>query len=439
MKYFKEKLMKLAIKRSILFEALEKGSVAALAELNQVESGGLYFLAKSIKITVDKKFTIESMNNLISTRYSIDATEDNGIKVFEEGSVIIQEKGFMDWVKAQGKKAIINITLQKLQKPEVINLMGDDNSSDKDSFIVSKIGSIKMLSKDADSKSSSKWEIDCYDASKVKPIELSPKAEKIFNLPAGEFEHITDGLFFAALPKDRDHVLDSVSIQTYKNDLCFATTDTHRCALYRLSGDKVKNIKPNTPLLLQCLLLETAIKVLDKERETLFYYDETENRVFLIQPNVFIRLTSLEKKSINKFPNVNMLIEKDYKILTEVNRQSFIKILEAAAIVNHKSALFSFTKDETAVIVKTVSEDSKYKPNASQTQITKATETVKAVWGVKHLIGIMKAMKSENVELYIPENLKSVKITGNDDIGFLYFSMIIKNSKYDVEQTPPTK
>ncbi|MFA5313340.1 MAG: hypothetical protein WC375_08530, partial [Methanomassiliicoccales archaeon] len=56
--------------------------------------------------------------------------------------------------------------------------------------------------------------------------------------------------------------------------------------------------------------------------------------------------------------------------------------------------------------------------------------TVSAVWGVSHLIEVLKVIEGDVVELTIPDNMKSVKVSGVGDEHLLYFAMVINNPKY---------
>jgi len=423
--------MKVKIKQNVLEEALNKGAVAALLDDAQTDTSTMSLLVKSIKITCNKSFTIEGCTNLMAVKYTIPAKEENGITVDEEGCVLVPAKEFTNWVKAQSKDAQIGIVLSELATPEIINPLEGIEVEDGEDVSIKKIGSIKLVSKDS-SKTARKWELDCYDPSQRKMVSFASehKGTKHFEIKAKSLSTALSKIAFASLPKDYEHVLDSVSIQKYENDLFFATTDTKRCALYKIPPSDIDAIESDNPLLISVNLLDTASKISDEENKLSFYYNEDIERVFISQPNIEMRLASTEKGNIKKFPNIKMLLEKDYDLLAKTSRIGLNSDLISCALVNSSSALFSFTSDKSMLVIKAISDDSKYKPSVTKSEVNSLSINLKAVWGVTHLIDALKIIKDDMVELHIPDNKKSVKIKGEDDDGFLYFAMAINNPKY---------
>lgn len=426
--------MKIAINQKTLLESLEKGAVAAISDTAQEDSSIMSPIIKSIKITVGKEFTVESTTNLIAVKHSIPVTEGSGVDVKEEGCVLIPAKEFINWVKVQGEDAMITMCLSKLQTPEIINLLEDSGvvpNEDVEKYVIKKIGSVKLTSKDS-TKTSGKWALDCYDPDQSKSINFSEGKEKCFDIQSRELKEGIDQVLFAALPKDYEHILDSVSIQIYKKNVYLATTDTKRCALYQVPKDAVASIESDTPLLITASLLELTSKISDKDKPMSFSYNSEKERVFVSQPNLKIRLASAQKDDIGKFPNIKMLLEKEYSPLAKVKKSSLNNILISAAIVNNSSALFSFDKDN-AISIKAISEDNKYAPIMKKAGADKVSKNLQVVWGVSHLIEGLKILKADDVELSVPQNLKSVKITGKDQEAFSYFAMAIANPKYDAD------
>lgn len=423
--------MKLTVTQSVLSKALDKGAIAAVSEVAQGDTSNLSLLIQAVKITADKKFTVESTTNLMAVKYSIDAKPENGIEVKEPGTVLIPAKEFINWVKIQNPSATIAMSLSKLANPETINPLEDiGEADDAPEFAVTKIGSVKFVSKDK-TKTGGKWELNCYDPEEFKGVNFNAKSNKHFDAKVEMFAEAMNKVMFAALKQDFEHLLDNVSIQTYNNNVYLATTDTKRCALYKVPG--IDSIDCGDPLLIPASLLDQVIKISDKENDLTLSYSEDLERIFIKQPNLEVRIASAEKENITKFPNVGMLLQKPYKLLADMSKGSFSQILVSAAIVNNSSALFSFKKDGADVAVKAISEDGKYKPCISKTKARKLQDDVKVVWGVKHLIEGLGNLKDEDVVLEVPSNKKSVKITSPNDDNFQYFAMALKNPIYEAE------
>jgi DNA polymerase III sliding clamp (beta) subunit (PCNA family) len=427
--------MKLCVKQDVLLESLNKGAVAALSDEAQQDTSTLSLLIKSVKITADKDFVIESGTNLMAVKYSVPAKEEDGILVKEPGCVVIPAKEFVNWVKAQGNESSLKIELQKLPVPEVVSTVSDSEGDEKDKTTIKKIGVVKLSSaKKGASKTAGKWELACYDPEEVTTVNYDAKSDKQFEIRGAQLGEALSNVAFAALDKDWEKVLDSVSIQVYNKSLYFGTTDMMRCALYKIPKDEVIEIQSERALLIPKLLLEQVSKIIGKDEKVSFSYSEEAGRVFVSQPKLKMRLASTEKNLIEKFPNIKVLLEKEYSGLAELKKGCFNELLVNAAIVNSSSALLKFSKEDNSIIIKAVSEDGKYSPAVKKADNVGVSKDARVIWGVNHLIEGLKVIKSDDIVLQIPKNLKSVKVTGKDNDNFTYFCMIVENSKYNEDE-----
>jgi len=420
--------MKLTIKQDVLMGALKIGAVPAISDTAQLDTSNLSLIIQSVKITVGKKFIVESNTNLMAVKYSIDATPENGIDVKKEGSALIPAKEFLDWVKIQGNESTIGMDLNILSTPEIINPMDDLGvSNDNNRFSIKKIGSMRFASKDT-TKTSGKWELDCYDPEQVKSVNFSKKGNKHFDIKAEDLVKSINKVLFVSLDKDVDHVLDHISIQTYNDQLYLATTDTKRCAIFKvpIMGDIVNT----DSLLIPAKLLESVSKISIKENTLGIYYNNELGRIFIQQPNIDIRIASGEKDNIAKFPGIEMLFQKPYKELSNISKNAFNKILISASLVNNLVALFTFNKEKNIIDIKAISEEGRYKPSVSKAEAKTINEDVKGIWGVSHLTEVLKHIKGNTVLLHIPDNKKSIKITEPEDDNFQYFALSIPSSVY---------
>lgn len=176
--------MKVGIKQEALMEAVSKGAIAALSEDAQGDTSTMSLIVKSVKITADKHITIESHTPMLSVKYAIPASEDDGVIIKETGSILVPAKELLNWISLQGKDSNISITLQKFASPEIINTLdNEENGETEDTvgFTLKKIGTVKLVSKSA-AKSNKKWEIDCYDPQDVANVVFNQKAEKCFDI-----------------------------------------------------------------------------------------------------------------------------------------------------------------------------------------------------------------------------------------------------------------
>lgn len=425
--------MKVGIRQKVLLETLTKGSAAAISEDAQADTSNLSLLIKSITITADKHLTIESNTDLLAVKYGVLVNKDSGIVVKEEGSVVVPAKELIDWVKLQNDDSTITMSLQKLQTPELIDTLSDISESDsenydKTKFSIKKIGILKITSKDT-SNTLTKWETDCFDSENKSSINFSEKSDKNFEISGEKFLDTLNNVKFAAKPKDYEHVLDSISMQVYDKELYFAATDMQHCAIYKIPSDV--EIQSDRPLLVPVGLLDYVAKIINKDEKISVSYNEEKERVYIGQTNLKIRVASTEKKHISKFPSIELLMKKVYKPLTECSRSSMMGLLANASFINSSSALFVFLKENGTLTVKAVSEDAKKRPNIRQCNVADISKDTRGIWGVTHMLDCLKVIKASDIQLHLPDNMKSLKITAKDDKNFVYYTMSVENSLYN--------
>jgi DNA polymerase III sliding clamp (beta) subunit (PCNA family) len=429
--------MKITIQQKVLLDALEKGSIAALSEDAQSDTSTLSLLIKSVKLSADKHFTVESNTDLLAVKNSVLANEESGINVKEPGTIVVPAKELMDWVKNQGSEAVIGIVLQKFQTPEAIHTLGEMENEDVDTskFIIRKIGTVKISSRNTSlGKTAGKWELDCYDSDQKPSVNFSEKSDKNFEINGKQLGESLTNVGFAALDKDHEHVLDSISIQICDQELYFAATDMQHCALYKIPKDTVSDIQSSKSILVPAVIMEQAVKVINPDEKVIFSYSEEKERVYLSQTNLRIRMACTEKQHINKFPSIEVLLKKQYKLLAECPKNVMNAMLIDASLVNKSSALFVFTKENGTLMVKAVSEDNKYKPNIKQSEVNSISKDSKIILGVDHLIKGLKVINTDDVQLYFPDNMKSIKIMGKGNENLIYFTMAMENPRYNLDE-----
>ena len=414
-------------------DALDKGGIAALSDDSQNDTSNMSMLIKSVKITADEALTIESNDTHFGVKYSIPANKDDGIIIEESGEILVPIKELLTWVKAQGKKTLIGMTLKSLDSPEKINTLEgwDENYGNADDFTITKIGSLQVVSKD-DSKSGSKWEIDCYDPLQRKMMDLTSKGDKLFDINGKCFNNSVAKVLFSAQKKDIDHKLDAISVQHHENSLYFSATDARRCAVCKISNDQVKNLNESTKVLVPINSFNIASKLSNQDDSLSVYYNPDLDKIYLSQTGLEIRISVPDNNTIKSYPIIKKLLDTEYIKLGEVTTSSLTKGLRSASIVNSTAALFGFDDKKNTFSIKAKSENGKYKPNIFNGSIEGLSRSFKSVWGVSHIIEGIKIMKSDIVNLEIHSNENSLKITGTDeeDNDFSYYVQRIHLDTY---------
>ena len=425
--------MKISIHQKVLSHALECGAVAAMSDEAQGDTSNLSLLVKSVKITVDSNFTVESATNLMAVKYVVPITGDCGIDVKEQGQIMIPAKEFMNWINKQGE-AKIGIVLTKLDAPEDIKT--SDEADGKNA--IKKIGTVKFASKDS-SQTGNRWSLDCYDPTQAPNVNFTQKPATLFE---ANTEQVVEGIKYVSIasqPKHYEHVFDSVLFETHEKNLYMATTDTTRCAIFKLdkdvttSGDMSEDLKSNkTRLLVPCNFLGTISKLFEKNGKMTFSYDKATNRLFISQPNFEFRVAIADADLSKKFPLVGLLLNKSYSFLCSINKEILVSRIATTSMVNKNTALFRFKKADNNLTIKAISECG-MAPSISISPTNNLSDDKRVVWAVNHLSDAMKVVKDNEIVINMPSDNNSFKVTSVEVPNFTYYAMAVNNPKYAVD------
>lgn len=444
--------MKVTIPQTILIEALKRGALASLSDEAQTDNSTLSLLIKSVKIEVsEKEIKFESATSLLCSSYIEPVTEK--IKVFETGSVMIPSKELYDWVNRQGD-SMIALEFKPSDNIKVITT-DSDSSEMPTKASIQKNGKLTLKSKD-NSKTGAKWELDSYELSQLPSIDFKLNMQDpLFLAP---LEQILEGLkyiSFTSMPKDPDHIFDTISFQHKEEEMYMLSTDVTRCSLWKISNaDKItlkstitseeaKNGEMDGSwdhnLLVPTKSLSDFVKLASKEAPLAFYRDLKKNKIYISQPGFSVRISSCDKESIKKYPSLDLFLVKPYKDLCNVEKNLLEKRLNTVALVNKNSILFNFEKDEEGgegnLTLEGISETGQ-SPCKANVNVDSLKESCKKVWNVKHFLEILKTVDGDSLKLMIPDKEKSVsnmKISSQDKDNLVYFVMAIARSKYKLD------
>jgi len=432
--------MKVGIDQAVLVNLLERGAMAALSDEAQGDTSNFAVLVKSVKITVNGDFIVESATNLIATKAQVPATEENGITVKEKGSVLVAAKELYNWVLKQNKAKIV-LSLSLFATPKIISTAEDIEEADSTQYSVTQIGELNLASRD-DTKTGNKWKLDGYDPDQISVVDFDEKHETLFHVPTTQLTDALNGTLFSSQTKDYQHIYDSVNIEKYNGHLYMAATDTHRCSIYKM--DKAESINDDffteststknggkfelgSKVLIPCAYLKLISKYADESQFLNFYYDKDKNKVYVHQKGWDIRLATVDSNLFQKFPTIYMLLEKKYSKLGYIPKGVLANRLTSASLVNKSTVLFDFSKD--SVIIHAISEGG-HAPNVSNAPVRNLTMDVKAIWGVQHVMDVIKVVKDADLCVMVPDDLRSMKVTSEEDQNLSYYAMTIDNVKY---------
>ena len=424
-----------------LLEALKRGGFAALSDEAQTDTSTLSLLIKSVKIHAEQNaITFESATALVASRYSEAVTDQISVK--ETGTVIVPAKELFDWVNRQGD-CMIGLRSKDFDSPEIINAStGEADIASK--AAIKRVGTLTLASQDA-SKTGSKWSLDSYDSNQLPLIDYDLSGNPLFEAP---LEQLNEGLKyvgFVAMPKDQDHVFDTISFQHKDNKLYLVTTDCARCAIWHVpNADKISLKSTMTAedmangmegawehnVLVPAKLLANVCKLASDAAPVEFYRDIDKNRVYISQPGFVIRMATAEKGIIEKFPPLELLLTKKYNDLCTVPVGVLTTRLNTVSIVNKNAILFSFKGDQLTL---TGVSESGHAPCKANVSVSNLGEDFKRVWNVQHFLDVLKIM-DDDIKVMVPadKDKDSIKLLNPNKPHAAYYAMAIERSKYNM-------
>jgi len=426
--------MKMSIKQDVLINALDRGAMAALSEEAQADMSVISLILKSVTIKTDgKDLVIESATKNLSSKYSIPVSKENGIEIKENGEIIVPAKELYDWAKRQ-QNSVLAIVLSKLDTPEIVNPLTSEASSTKG---IKKLGTVKIMSKD-DTKTGTKWSLDCYVPEQLGPSKIELPKNKKFSISSAQLKEGFAAIDFSAMPNHYEHVYDAISFQSYKKDtekensLYMVTFDTRRIATFKTIA-KDNNLDIN--IMIPHKILGTISKLAD-DSDISFYHDAATNKIFLQQENNGIQLlfkiatTDIEKAK--KFVPIALIEGYKYKKIANVSRTGLINRLSTSSMVNNEHNLISMETDKMTIYSASAIGKS---PVTCVLPIKDLSKDYKVVSSPIHITDIMKALKDDYVDIMVKEvedMNKSFKFTSKDEnIAYFLINTDVSKSKYN--------
>lgn len=406
--------MKIRLKQATLINILEKGAIAALTDEAQGDTTVFAPLLKSVKIkATDDTIIAESAIKTMAVQYKYPVSAEE-ITVKEAGEVMILAKELMDWAKRQPDADIL-LNLKMLDSPQLISNI-DGDSTGKAS--IKKIGTVELMSRDQ-SKTGTKWSLDCYDASQVTWVDFQ-KPKALFEVKQPMLQEAAKCTGFAAVVHDPAHVKDAFAIQKYKDKLYMITGDGTRMAVYDLNGAVVNDL--TFTYTVPCKVLSKIAELMSDKNPVLFGFDDKKHRAFIFQDDYIVRADTAEQSIVDaKIPPAGPLFEQfSFTTFAKISKNILASRLSTATLVNKKSVLYIFKGKQ--VILHSISE-SGLAPNTCTAPLIESTRDVKVLWSVSHIMELLKVLPDDEVIIQMPpDSNKTCKIISEKNPNFSYYS-----------------
>lgn len=428
--------MKLAIKQSVLINALDRGAMAALSEEAQSDTSVISLILKSVIIKTDGAgLTVESATKLLSSKYTVPLSKENGIESKENGEIIVPAKELYDWVKRQ-QECLIAISLSKLDSPEIVNPLSSEASSTKG---IKKIGTVKIASRD-DTKTGTKWNLDCYAPDQLGSSKIDLPAKKKFSIVASNLLEGFSAVDFATMPKHYEHIFDSISFQSFKKN----GSDDSSIYILAFDGRRIASFEANVKdnnldmnLMVPHTILGSVAKLSIKEEEVSFYYDQATNKVYIAQDSngtkFVVKMSTTDPDKTKRFAPVSFIEGFKYKKIASISRAGLINRLATSSMVNSEYNLISLKSDKMTIYSASIAGKA---PVTCIIPVKDLSIDYKVVTCPSHITDVMKALKDDYIDIMIREDedtTRSFKFISQNNKPATYFviNTDVAKSKYD--------
>lgn len=335
-------------------------------------------------------FLIEAKNNKITiTTNNTDITIINQIEaeVIENGSVAIEGKLLIDYIKGLPEKDII--------------LSVDENYLCK-------------ITCDKDEKNGPKGKFQCKD-SKDFPKTLSYSKDNIIELSEYQLKKAIEKTLITVSKEDERKELTGVFLQIKNDELKMKSLDGYKLGIVNqiLREKQKKELKTIIPH----QTLENVLKIIKGEinKEVKIYINE-KNVVFETE-NVILISNIIQKE----FPQTEQIEKNEYKIKVTVNRLDLLNSIKLAQ-------LFTNTIDEKPVILNIKNDKLKVEINSligsmeENIDIKKTGDDISIAFYHKHILPILNSIEDEEIKLYL--NTSDYPIVIKDDNENYYYLIL---------------
>ena len=283
-------IMKIRIKKSLLFEGLNKVSKA-------ISTKNLIQTLAGIKFELSKKgLTLTASNNDITIQNFIKLNKEE-MEIEKEGTVIIQGRDILEIVRVIPEE-FINIEL--FDESKILIYTDNENI---------------------------KYDLNVIALSQYPNINLE-KSDNFINMSTGAFQELIRETAFAASDDDTRPVLTGINLDITKEKLECVVTDSYRLTRKIISLDD--KVDENHNIIIPKKNILDFIKIISSSDDFIkihIFNDkillETENTLFQ------------SRLIAGSYPQTSKSIPKEFNLVVNVDRRQFYSLIEQASILNN--------------------------------------------------------------------------------------------------------
>ena len=362
--------MKLTIKKDLLLNALNKVSKAISTKNLIPVLAGIKFELKK------KKLTLTASDNDITIQTMIESTNEEDIKVEQEGSIIIQGKYILDIVRKLPDK-YINI--------EVID-------------------ELKILIYTENSE----FNLNGISESEYPNIGLEESKKKV-HIKASVFKDIVNQTAFASSNEESKPVLTGINFNIVGDVLECNSTDSYRLArkVIKLDGASEENYNIVIP---SHNILEFS-RIIDDE--------DGDIELHIFNNKILFKTGNLkfESRLINgTYPNTSNLLPDDSYLVVSTNLNAFYDVIDRVSILTsdkEKNIVTLETKGDILVLKSSSVEIGRVEEKMPI--MKNNSEDIKISFSAKYMMEALKSFSTETVDIHFVGEIKPILIKSSED------------------------
>lgn len=363
--------MKLTIKKDVLLDALNKVSKA-------ISTKNLIPVLAGIKFELNKKkLVLTASDNDITIQTIIDCTNDEDVKVDEEGSIIIQGKYILDIVRKLPDK-YINI--------EVID-------------------ELKILIYTENSE----FNLNGISESEYPTINLEESKKKI-DINSVLFKDLVNQTAFAASNEETKPVLTGLNFNIVGDILECNSTDSYRLARKIIKLDKASDDNYN--------IVIPSHNIVEFSR---LIGDDSDSvvEVHIFNNKVLFKYNSLlfQSRLINgTYPNTSNLMPTESNLIITADLNEFYSVIDRASILtsDKEKNIVTLETDGNTLVLKSSSLEIGRVEEKMQVQKSNSDD-IRISFSARYMMDALKSFSSDSVEIHYVGEVKPIVIKTTED------------------------
>lgn len=363
--------MKLTIKKDILLDALNKVSKAISTKNLIPVLAGIKFELKK------KKLVLTASDNDITIQTIINITDDDEIKVEEEGSIIVQGKYMLDIVRKLPDK-YINIEVFD----ELKILIYTENSE---------------------------FNLNGINEEEYPNINLDESKKKVI-INNKVFKSIVSQTAFAASNEETKPVLTGINFNIVGDILECNSTDSYRLARKVIKLEK--SSEENYNIVIPSHNIIEFSRILDDDEEANIEMHISGNKMLFIYKNL-----KFQSRLINgTYPNTSNLIPNDEFLVITTSLTSLYNVIDRASIFTSDKEKNTVTLETNGNLLTLKSSSQEIGRVEEKMEVTKNNEEdIRISFSAKYMMEALKSFSTETVEIHFVGEIKPILVKSSED------------------------